>query len=459
MIFDTWHRAVVVAIVAAITGGTALAQSVTDLTVFTGRGPVGKPAMIPAQGRNGQLYGTGYGSKTADGSIFSLTTDGTVHVLHTFEYTDGAAPQAGLTLATDGNYYGTTGGGGTYGLGVLFRISPGGTYTVLHDFSGSDGAGPVANPIEASDGNLYGTTSGAAGIYSSTVYKCTLSGGFSNLFTFDLAQASNVASPLIEGSDGNLYGTAADGGASDNGSIFKISRTGKLLSIYNFPGGNGGQAPFGALVEGPDSSFYGTTFAGGDIVQQYGTVFKMDKSGAVSILYYFQGGSEGAFPTGGLTLGTDGNLYGATAGTSAERFGTLFKITPSGQYEQLYAFTPAMGYGPSIPLQDTNGLFYGATEYGGGYGYGAIYQLDMGLGEFITFVRASGKAGYTAQVLGQGFTGATSVTFNGIHAASFTVDSDTYMTAVVPQGATTGPVEVTSSAGTLKSNVNFRILQ
>jgi hypothetical protein len=83
----------------------------------------------------------------------------------------------------------------------------------------------------------------------------------------------------------------------------------------------------------------------------------------------------------------------------------------------------------------------------------------MGLGPFVAFVRPTGKVGQTAQILGQGLTGSTGVTFNGVAATSFSVVSDTYMTAVVPSGATTGPVVVTTPSGALTSNVSFRISQ
>jgi hypothetical protein len=89
---------------------------------------------------------------------------------------------------------------------------------------------------------------------------------------------------------------------------------------------------------------------------------------------------------------------------------------------------------------------------------GYVYSFKMGLGPFITFVRSQGKAGATAQILGQGLTGTTSVTFNGI-AASFSVVNDTYMTAVVPAGAATGPVVVTTPSGPLTSNPSFRITE
>ena len=76
----------------------------------------------------------------------------------------------------------------------------------------------------------------------------------------------------------------------------------------------------------------------------------------------------------------------------------------------------------------------------------------------MTLVRYTGGVGQTSQILGQGLTGTTSVTFNGVPASSLTVVNDAYMTAVVPSGATSGPVVVTSPSGALKSNKNFRII-
>lgn len=437
----------------------AVAQTVTDVIQFNGTGSLGEPIMTPAQGRDGELYGTSYLTLSTDGSIFTLTTSGTASVLYTFDGTSGAAPLAGLTLATNGYYYGTTGSGGTQNLGVLFRISANGSYTVLHNFSGADGAGPTTNPIQASDGNLYGTTSGDAGVYTPTVYKYTLSGTFTTIFQFTSAQGKIVGGPLLQGLDGNLYGTAQSGGTFDKGTIFKVSTSGVLLSNYSFPGGSLGTSPVGALIQAKDGNFYGATYGGGS-TNGDGTVFKMTQAGTVSTLYTFTGGSDGELPLAGLMQATDGYLYGTTALGGTSDVGTIFRISTKGRYEQLYAFSSTTGVNPvATPLQHTSGLFYGSTEYGGADGYGVIYSLDMGLGPFITFVSASGKVGQKAQILGQGFTGTTKVTFNGKPATSFSVKSDTFMTAVVPAGATTGSVVVTTPTGPLKSNVNFRITQ
>jgi hypothetical protein len=108
-------------------------------------------------------------------------------------------------------------------------------------------------------------------------------------------------------------------------------------------------------------------------------------------------------------------------------------------------------------MQDTNGIFYGSAPQGGAYSFGSIYSLVMGLPPFVTFVRANGKTGEQVQILGPGLTGTTKVTFDGIPANSFAVESDTFMTALVPESATTGKVVVTTPTGKLTSNVNFRI--
>jgi uncharacterized repeat protein (TIGR03803 family) len=91
-----------------------------------------------------------------------MTSDGTVTALHVFTGgADGASPTAGLILATDGNFYGTTTAGGDFNLGTVFRLTPGGVLTVLHSFAGSpnDGADPIGGLVQGSDGNLCGTTS------------------------------------------------------------------------------------------------------------------------------------------------------------------------------------------------------------------------------------------------------------------------------------------------------------
>lgn len=181
----------------------------------------------------------------------------------------------------------------------------------------------------------------------------------------------------------------------------------------------------------------------------------------VSTLYSFSGyPNDGANADSSLTEGTDGNLYGITTSGGVHALGTIYQIAASGQYKLLYSFVGVVGSSPGAPLlQHTNGSFYGTAFHGGQNKQGSLYSLDMGLGPFAALVRYSGRIGQPVQILGQGFTGSTAVTINGTAATSFKVVSDTYMTAVVPTGATTGPVVVTTPTGTLTSNRNFRIVQ
>jgi len=436
---------------------TSSAQTVQDVRSFSGAGNSQYPYLVtPTQGRDGDLYGSTTGLNY--GSVFRLQTTGAEADIFAFDNTDGYGPDGGVTLGTDGNFYGTTLAGGSADYGVLFKITPTGTYTVLHDFLGlSDGLYPRVAPIEASDGTFYGTTESGADFLGATVYKYTPSGTFTTLYQFGNSSDYGIIAPLIQGANGNLYGTAYYG-TNNCGSIFEITTSGALVTQFSFNCG-GVSNPSGPLMQASDGNFYGTTYTGSGEIG--GSVFRMTSKGAVTVLHTFSDdGGEGRLPAGGLVQATDGNLYGTTKFGGNDNFGTVYQITTSGVFTQLYSFTSPTGeYPTGSLLQDTNGLLYGTAEQGGAHGYGAVYSLNMGLGPFVTFVRPTGGVGHTAQILGQGLTGATGVTFNGVAATSFKVVNDTYMTAVVPTGATTGKVVVATPGGALTSNVNFRILQ
>jgi len=146
--------------------------------------------------------------------------------------------------------------------------------------------------------------------------------------------------------------------------------------------------------------------------------------------------------------------------------GMIFKIAPGGTMTTIYNFCPQIpctdGTGAFGLVQATNGILYGATYVGGNssrcqVGCGTVFGLDVGLDPFVAFVRAAGRIGQPAEILGQGFIGATSVSFNGVP-ATFTVRRDTFLTATVPASATTGFVTVVTPSGTLTSNVQFHVL-
>ena len=133
-------------------------------------------------------------------------------------------------------------------------------------------------------------------------------------------------------------------------------------------------------------------------------------------------------------------------------------ITLQGSLTTLHSFASSEGQGPwAGVIQATNGSFYGTTANGGANGDGTVFNLSTGLKPFVAFVRVFGTVGDTVQILGQGFKGTTGVCFNGT-SASFAVKSNTFLTAVVPAGATSGFVTVTTPTGTLTSNVPFRVV-
>jgi uncharacterized repeat protein (TIGR03803 family) len=420
---------------------------------------------IVAQGRDGNLYGTGFdGGQFGFGAVFKITQAGAVTTLYSFSGLDGAYPEGGLTLATDGYFYGTT--GSSLAEGTLFKITPGGKLTTLHTFTGtSDGGEPEAPPIQATDGNFYGTTTGDGTHSYGTVYKLTPSRTFTTLYQFDITHGAGPVAPLVQGTDGNLYGTTPYGGSDTYGVVFKITTAGKLTVLHNFSDNPDGATPDGGLVQGSDGNFYGTTFRGG--THGFGAIFKMTPAGELTILYSISY-NQGGYPTAGLVQASDGNFYGANTNGVDNGYGELFRITPNGTFSILYNFDGATGSDPESPLlQHTKGVLYGNALCGGTLGpdlycspeetNGVFYKLAAKLKPFVTLLPYSGKVGTTIEFLGQNFTSATTVSFNGIP-ATVTVKSSTYLTAVVPSGATSGFVQVTTSKGTLTSNKKFQVI-
>jgi uncharacterized repeat protein (TIGR03803 family) len=322
---------------------------------------------------------------------------------------------------------------------------------------------PFGGLTQGSDGNLYGTTQSGGDATCNrpygcgTVYKITLDGQFTKLHTFEFADGRGPAGNLVQGSDGNFYGTTVQGGENgDNGTIFRITPAGLLTTVHNFD--NTTFYPLG-LVLATDGNGYGTTGSGGPY--GYGTVFKVTPNGALTTIYAFDGTTTGGGRGAGwLTQGTDGNLYGSDpGGTAQDIYGSIFSVTLDGALTSLHTFGGRRdGSRPlGLLLQDTNGSFYGAATTGGSKNYGTFFTLDVGLNPFVTLVRPAEKVGETESIIGQGFTGTTSVAFNGT-SASFTVVSDTFMKAIVPSGATSGYVTVATPSGVLSSSRPFRVI-
>jgi len=408
---------------------------------------------VISQGRDGNLWSTAPVGGSGGGGAFRLTPGGKL-TAYDFASTAGQ-PYSGLTLGTDGNFYGTTFNGGTSKAGTVFKLTPKGVLTPLYSFTGgNDGKIPLAPPIEGTDGNFYGTTDEGGAHNFGTVYKITRSGKLTTMYQFDGSHGSNPVGALVQGTDGNLYGTTVSGGASNWGAIFEITPSGTFTLVYSFDFTHGGN-PYADLVQGSDGNFYGATNVGGS--SRVGVVFKITPKGALTVLYSLNGSTDGANPWG-LVQATDGNFYGV-ATNAGNGYGTIFRITSKGKFTVCEDFNATLGANGRVTLvQHTNGTLYGDTTAGGDLvNTGVFYSLNLGFKPFVSLLPPSGKTGATVGILGQGFTGTTAVSFNGTAATQFKVVSKTYLTAVVPTGATTGFVTVTTPGGTLMSNKKFRI--
>jgi uncharacterized repeat protein (TIGR03803 family) len=460
-----WNKSCAVG--ALFLGGAAAlsAQTLTTLVNFNGSNGAGPDTMALVQGTDGNLYGTTNTGGAQDyGTVFRVTPTGTLTTLYSFcaehDCIDGSSPYEGLTLATDGNFYGTTTYGGANGWGTVFRITSGGALTTLHSIEAAEGFYPLAPLVQASDGNFYGTVSTGGTDPNGGVFKITPEGVLTNLHSFAGTDGSDPSAGLVQGADGNLYGTTFAGGTSNAclvgcGTVFKITLGGKLTTLHSFDLTDGAY-PYAKLVQASDGNFYGTTNGGG--VSGWGTVFRVTPEGTLTILHSFDL-TDGGSPYAGLVQAVGGNLYGTTRYGGSDSLGTVFEITPAGVFKSLQSFAGANGEDPSGGLvQATSGIFYGAAWGGGVHGDGTIFSEEVGFGPFVTTLPGSGKVGGAVKILGTNLTGATSVTFNGT-AAAFTVISGSEISTTVPTGATTGKVQVTVPSGILMSNVPFRVRQ
>jgi uncharacterized repeat protein (TIGR03803 family) len=305
---------------------------------------------------------------------------------------------------------------------------------------------------------LYGIAGNGGECDGGTVFKITQAGVFSTVYAACPPLGGFGAGELIQASDGNFYGGIGSG-VPGQASIFRLTPGGTLTTLYTFctqPGCPDGEG-LDNLVEAADGDLYGTTQIGGSACPYNllgcGTAFRMTLDGVLTILHKFCESGElcpdGGNPVGGLTVASDGNLYGSTGTGGATGQGAVFRITPGGKLSTIY------NAGVLTLMEDTDGDFYGTA--GAVTGCGTIYRLSAGLPPFVSTLPAAAQAGATVRILGTMLTGATSVDFAG-EAAAFQVVSASEITATVPAGASNGLVQVVTPERTLSSIVPFRIL-
>ncbi len=386
---------------------TLPAQSIlfSTLANFNGTNGAFPGDVPPVQARDGNFYGTtsagGAHSNSmcltypaGCGTAFKMTPGGVLSTLYSFcsstNCADGAVP-VGLVRGSDGNFWGTTSGGGTYGnYGTFFTISSTGALTTLHSFDGADGSSP-AIVVQATDGNFYGTTSSGGAYNAGTIFKISPNYPYVLTPLYSFCSQTNCAdgyyplAGLVQGSDGNFYGTTYFGGANDAGVVFKITATGALTTLYSFCSQANcadGANPVAGLVQGADGNFYGTAYMGGgntSCTYGCGTVFKISPEYPYTLtrLHSFDN-ADGYGPTGSPVQGTDGNFYDTTIEGGAYLVGTVFKISPEYPYPltTLHSFEGADGNAPvGGVMQAPDGFFYGTTQQGGPYSVGTVFRL------------------------------------------------------------------------------------
>jgi uncharacterized repeat protein (TIGR03803 family) len=299
------------------------------------------PNSTPFRDKAKKLYGTTYYGGGNFGVVFSVDTNGNESVLHTFEgFPDGAFPDGGLIQDKDGNLYGTTSAGGDpncdngNGCGTVFKLSKNGTLTVLHTFEGgpNDGDSPALTTLLINkQGNIYGTTtSGGRFTHYGVVYKLAKNGKLTVLHSFAGGTADGCHPFGTPASDdaGNLYGTTLGCGSFSDGTVWEVNKKGVETIMHNFSGSRSdGNGPFAGVVRDSKGNLYGDTFAGGSsstCTGGCGTVYRLSQSGVFTLLHSFAL-SDGAYPSGDLLRDAKGRLYGTTSyGGSSTYYGTVW---------------------------------------------------------------------------------------------------------------------------------------
>ena len=467
----------------------------------------GEPCLDGAQpnaglllNENGDFFGTTMnGGANNDGTVFEISPVGTLSTVHSFDMTDGAQPQVALIQGrSTANMYGTTALGGTNNVGTIFQLDSALAFSSLHSFDGADGDYPNVSLTLGTNGNFYGATvEGGGG--TGTIYQMTPGGAFSTLHTFKPAQAAGASGALVEGSNGNFYGTDI-GGGNGNGTIYEITPAGQVTVLYTFCSKTDctdGSTPYAGLILGSDGNFYGTTSEGGTNTTECnpgcGTIFEITPGGKFTTLYNFCSlakCADGSQPQGGLVQDTNGTFYGTTYYGGTSDLGTIYSLSV-GLTPFVKTLQSSANVGATVVILGTN--LTGATKvtFNGisakftvvsaneitatvptGATTGTVTVVTPsgtlktivifyvnGAPQIKSFTPKKGPVGTVVTINGVGLTQTSGVTFDGVAASAFTVDSDTKMTATVPTGAKTGKIAVTTPGGTATSTTSFTVTE
>jgi len=400
----------------------------TVLYKFTDSADGAYPWSPPIQAPDGSIYGGTYNG-TNQGKAYRITPSGTFSVIATLP----SKTQAPFIQGADGTFYGTTPYGGHFNRGTVFQLTTKGKLKIIHSF-GDDGTIPIGPVMQASDGKLYGSTSAGGTFGQGIVFQLSSSGTYKVLHNFQNIEGNNSTSGLVQGSDKFLYGVTSSGGTNGVGSLFKINTTGTAFSVlHNFDMKNGAN-PGGTPTLHTNGTIYGVTYTGGSQFSGYGVLYSFNNTlkPFASLVVIWSGKV-------GKHVGILGQGFSSATGV---KFGS--------------------GSGTFQAVSDT----YMIATATAGATTGNVTVLEPG-GNLVTpqvfkvipsikgFKPTSGPVGTKVAITGMSLTQTTVVTFGGVKATSFTVNSDMKVTAVVPNGAKTGKIGITTKGGKATSSSNF----
>jgi uncharacterized repeat protein (TIGR03803 family) len=431
-------------------------------------------------GIDGNLYGDTFNGGIANqGVTFKITPAGKETVLHNFTNSgDGINPVNALALARDGNFYGTTDSNPE----TIYKISSAGKLTTLHTLTAAEGF-QGGQLIQGSDGNFYGgmNLGGANGF--GTAFKMTAKGVFTVLHNFNGSDGTDAATGMVQVGSNTFIGTASIGGTNNAGVIYSLTSSGTFAVLHEMNGPTDGSL-VGVLTAATDGNLYGVAINGGSA--NCGTIFKVTTGGQFTVLHTLDG-THGCNPEPYLTQGTDGRLYGVANNGGANGNGVFFSLdvglspfvslmTTSGKelskveiLSQGFSKSSVVEFGgvAATTIAVTGTTYISATIPAGAL-TGPVTvttggttltssQIFKVLPTITSFTPASGPVGTAVIIAGTGLMQTTKVTFGGVAATTFTVNSDTQVTADVPTGAKTGKIGITTKGGKVTSKTSFTV--
>jgi uncharacterized repeat protein (TIGR03803 family) len=424
--------------------------------------PDGEQPNSLIQSADGNFYGTtaggGIGNQAA-GTVFKITPGGQLTILYTFvadqngNFPNGAGPSS-LAEGNDGFLYGTALEGGAHNTGLVFKLSKKGKFQVLNSAVGLE----PSTLVLGRDGNLYGSTLGT-NTSPGILFRVTPSGSYILLHTFSPYVEGPMALGLTQASDGNFYGTAL-GAETVLTTLFRLTPAGQFTILHTF---HYAQFPDSAPIQASNGKLYLGLSRFED--QAKSGMFESSLSGgdAKQFPFQFAFGDDLRY----LTQASDANLWSVIpVGVGDFPNGGVIGISPNGKQLQTISFDGTNGSVPDAALvQGSDGRLFGVTITGGTVKQGevtngVVFILDAGLAApkpaVVSFNPSRGKVGTQVMIHGNHFVGATAVTFNGV-STTFQVLNTGNILATVPQGAATGPIAVTNAGGTTTSKKNFTV--